>query len=149
MVRQRMIASALFACAILTSNPVTVFARDESKPYRCIAKDAVSVLQDGTLNKSVGDVALKLFDKMVIDVTTGHVSFPNAATREEWTVEKTSLNDNDYVLFPSAARRIGKSVRANSVTRYIRLRVAANDPQPRFVAVTLSYLVTGTCEVAK
>jgi len=100
MVRQRMITCALLACAFLMSHPV--FARDERKPYRCIAKDAVSVLQDGTLNKSVGDVALKLFDKMVIDVTNGHVSFPNAATREEWTVEKTSLNDNDYVLFPSA-----------------------------------------------
>jgi hypothetical protein len=131
--------------AILTLNSAIAFARDETgKIYRCTTKDAVSVLQDGTLSKSIGEVALKPFDKIVIDVSSGHVSYPSVAKRDEWLVEKTGVNDDDYVLYPKPARRFGSDV-AWAVTHFIRLR--AGDAQPRFILVTLSYLVSGTCEL--
>jgi hypothetical protein len=34
-----------------------VLAKNDSTTYRCHAKDAVSVLQDGTLSKQIGHVA--------------------------------------------------------------------------------------------
>ena len=129
----------------MTLNSAVAFARDETgKTYRCITKDAVSVLQDGTLSKLIGEVALKPFDKIVIDVSSGHVSYPMLTTRDEWVVEKTGINDDDYVLYPKPARRFGSNV-AWAATHFIRLR--AGDGHPRFVLVVLSYLVSGTCEL--
>jgi hypothetical protein len=136
---------------LLTLNLTVAFARDESDTattYRCTTKDAVSVLRDGTLNKLVGEAALKFFDKIVIDVSNGHITYPSSGTREEWVVEKITVtgSDKDYVLYPSSSSRMGHTV-ANGVSHFIRLRAAANEPQPRFIAFTLSYLVSGTCEL--
>ena len=137
--------SVIIALAAMTLNSAVAFARDETgKTYRCITKDAVSVLQDGTLSKLIGEVALKPFDKIVIDVSSGHVSYPMLTTRDEWVVEKTGINDDDYVLYPKPARRFGSNV-AWAATHFIRLR--AGDGHPRFVLVVLSYLVSGTCEL--
>ena len=137
--------SVIIALATMTLNSTVAFARDESgKAYRCITKDAVSVLQDGTLSKLIGEVALKPFDKIVIDVSSGHVSYPMLTTRDEWVVEKTGVNADDYVLYPKPARRFGSDV-AWATTQFIRLR--AGDGHPRFVLVVLSYLVSGTCEL--
>jgi hypothetical protein len=137
----------LIVSAILMLNLSVAFARDETDTiYRCITKDAVSILQDGTLSKKIGEVARKPFDKIVIDVSNGHVSFPSSGRLEEWIVGKINMggSDNDYVLYPSSSRRIGYTA-ANAVAHFIRLRAAANEPQPRFMIFTLSYLVTGTC----
>jgi hypothetical protein len=140
---------AFVVFAILTLNFGVAFARDEtSKTYRCITKDAVSILEDGTLSKDVGNAALEHFDKIVIDVSTGHIAYPSIGKLEEWIVQKTGANDNDYVLFPSFSRRDKKNV-ANAVTHFIRLRAATSDPQPRFMVFTLSYLVTGTCAIVR
>lgn len=142
-----MCAFVLFA--ILPLNLGAAFARDEtSKTYRCITKDAVSILQDGTLSKLIGEVALKRFDKIVIDVSNGHITYPSVGKREEWTVEKTSANEDDYVLFRNPSRRIDKKTVANAATNFIRLRAAAGEP-PRFMVFTLSYLVTGTCAIVR
>ena len=141
-------ASVLFA--MMTAIPGVAFARDDAnKTYRCIAKDAVSVMQDGTLKKDVGKTIPEIFDKIVIDVSSGHITYPSSGRRVEWAVEKTSANDNDYVLFPSLSRRIDKKAVANAVTQFIRLRAATGEPQPRFIAFTLSYLVTGTCALVQ
>ena len=64
-------------------------------------------------------------------------------------VEKISGGDDDYVLFKNSSRRIDKKTVANAVTRFIRLRAATGDPQPRYMVFTLSYLVTGTCAIAR
>ena len=148
----RLLTMRLFVVfAILTLNFGVAFARDEtSKTYRCTAKDAVSILEDGTLDKEVGkQVALKAFDKIVINTSDGTITFPSVGKVEEWTVAKTSLNDNDYVLFQNSSRRTDKITVANAVTHFIRLRAATGDPQPRFVVFALSYLVTGTCVVVR
>ncbi len=104
-----MCAFVLFA--ILTLNFGVAFARDEtSKTYRCVTKDAVSILQDGSLSKLVGEVALKPFDKIVINVSNGHIAYPSVGKLEEWTVVKTSVDENDYVLFRNFSRRIDKKL---------------------------------------
>ena len=142
------IMRAFVLFATLTLNFGLAFARDDaSKTYRCITKDAVSILQDGTLNKDVGKAIPEVFDKIVIDVSSGHITYPSVGKRSEWVVEKTSANDNDYVLFPNFSRRIDKRTVANAVTQFIRLR--AGEPQPRFIAITLSYLMTGTCALVQ
>ena len=144
------IMCALVLFAILSLNLGTAFARDEtSKTYRCITKDAVSILQDGTLNKEVGKAALEYFDKIVINVSNGNITFPSVGKVEEWIVEKISGGDDDYVLFKNYSRRIDKKTVANAVTRFIRLRAATGDPQPRYMVFTLSYLVTGTCAIVR
>ena len=151
MFQQRIsIRHMLVVFAILMLNLSVAFARDEtSKTYRCITKDAVSILEDGTLNKEVGKTALEHFDKIVIDVSSGHITYPSVGKREEWTVAKTSAYDNDYVLFHSLSRRIDKNTVANVVTHFIRLHAANGDPQPRFMVFTLSYIVTGTCAIVR
>ncbi len=136
----------LVAFAILTLSAPVVFARDDTgKVYRCETKDAVSLQQDGTLSKLIGEAALKPFDKIVIDVSNGHIAYPSVATLDEWIVETTGGNNDDYVLYPRSARRFGKTV-ARAATHFIRLRTA--DTPPRFILVTLSYLVSGTCALA-
>ena len=142
---------ALVLFAMVTLNLGAAFAQDKtSTTYRCTPKDAVNILQDGTLNKLVGAAALPAFENMVIDVSTGHITFSDKGKREEWTVVQTGAKDNDYVLFPSSPRLlINKTTVANAVTNFIRLRAATSDPQPRFVAFVLSYLVTGTCAIMK
>jgi hypothetical protein len=140
----------LVVIAILALNLSVAFARDEtSKTYRCTTKDAVSILQDGTLNKEVGKAAVDVFDKIVINVSTGTITNPSVGNVEEWVVEKISGGDDDYVLFRNSSRRIDRKTVANAVTRFIRLRAAAGDPQPRFAAFVLSYLVTGTCTIVR
>ena len=79
----------LAAVAILTLNVPAAFARDDTgRVYRCETKDAVSLQKDGTLSKLIGEAALKPFDKIVIDVESGHISYPSTGTREEWIVQK-------------------------------------------------------------
>jgi len=143
---QMSITRLLVALAILTLNMPAAFARDDTgKVYRCETKDAVSVQRDGTLSKLLGEAALKPFDKIVIDVSSGHISYPSSGTREEWIVQKPGGGDDDYVLFPSSARRFGMTP-ARVVTHFIRLRTG--ETPPRFILVTLSYLVSGTCALA-
>ena len=133
-------------CALLTLNSAVTSARDNVLNYRCAAKEGVSIREDGTLDKLVGKVAQEHFDKVVIEIPAGHVTFPSTGTREEWFVEQTSAKANDFVLYPKLSRRIGHTV-ANAVTHFIRLRAAVDDAQPRFMAVTLSYIATGICEI--
>lgn len=124
------------------------FAKDAppSTTYRCHAKDGVSVMQDGTLNKTIGQAAMKEFDKIVINVADGQITLPFRGHRQKWLVQKSDIEDNDYVLFPNDARQRGHTI-ANVMTQFIRLRATQKDPQPRYIVVTLSYIVTGTCEL--
>jgi hypothetical protein len=140
------IARLLAVVAILTPNVPAAFARDDTgKVYRCETKDAISIQKDGTLSKLLGEAVLKPFDKIVIDVESGHITYPSSGTREEWIVQKPGSGDDDYVLFPSSARRF-RMTGARAVTHFIRVRTA--DTPPRFILLTLSYLVSGTCALA-
>src|SRR5690349_9030473 len=96
----------LLISALVTANFDVAFARNDVRTYRCTAKEGVSILEDGTLDKMIGTIAQKHFDKVVIEIPTGHVTFPSEGTRAEWIVEQTSADKNDYILYPKVSRRL-------------------------------------------
>jgi len=126
----------------------SALARDDTdKTYRCTAKDAVDVQDDGTISALVGKAFLKDYDKMVIDLKTGRVTYPLTGVREERVVQQTGVFNNEYVLVPSSIFHRNKAV-ANAATDFIRMRTAtSSQPQTLFMVFSLSYLVTGTCEI--
>jgi len=141
------IMRAFVLLAMLTLNLEVAFGRDDtSKTYRCTAKDSVSVQDNGTLTKGIGEVHRKYFDGIVIDILTGDVTYPSTGIRENRVVQMTGADANDYVLIPSSTFRRKKTA-ANAVTDFIRLD--ASKPQATFMAFSLSDLVTGTCEIAR
>ena len=144
-IRSQLISIMLLA--MLTLNLEVAFGRDDtSKTYRCTAKDSVSVQDDGTLTKGIGEIHRKYFDGIVIDVLTGDITYPSTGIREKRVVQKTGADANDYVLIPSSALR-RKKTGANAVTDFIRLD--ASKPQTTFMAFSLSDLVTGTCDIVR
>ena len=135
--------------AILTLSLEAAFGRDDTvKTYRCTAKDAVGIQDDGTLNKEVGEHRRKYFDGIVIDISTGDITYPSNGIREKRVVQKPGADANDYVLIPGVSIRRKKTA-ANAATDFIRLDARTGKPQATFVAISLSYLVTGTCEIAR
>jgi hypothetical protein len=144
----RLLARIFLICAIAALNLDVAFAGNDVRTYRCTAKEGVSISEDGTLDKMVGSIAQKHFDKVVIEIPSGHVTFPSEGTKAEWVVQRTTAEENEFVLYPKASRRLGHTV-ANAATHFIRLRAATNEKQPTFMAVMLSYIATGTCEIVK
>jgi hypothetical protein len=148
MIRQ-LISVVLFA--ILTS---AAFGRDDAgKTYRCTAKDAVSLENNGALEKNpLADARRKYFDGMVIDLIGGDVTYPSGGQREKRAVQVADVvaeaDAKDYVLIPETALRRKKAV-AKASNDFIRLRVQTREPQVTFAAFSLSQLVTGTCELAR
>ena len=83
------IMRAFVLFAMLALNLGVAFGRDDtSKTYRCTAKDAVSVQDDGALNKEVGETRRKYFDGIVINISSGHVTYPSSGIRETRVVQK-------------------------------------------------------------
>jgi len=141
------IVCALVPFAMLTLNLGTAFGRnDESTTYRCTAKDAVGIETNGTLDKDDPGAKIKIkeFWRVVIDVRSGDISFPETAKLENRTVQKAGAS-GDYVLLPSYAFRRNKAA-ANATTDFIRIHVGTGQQQATFRAYSLTYLVTGTCE---
>jgi len=142
------ITRALVLFAMLTLNFGAAFGRnDVNKTYRCTAKDAVGIQDNGTLDKSDpgAGIGRKHFDRMIISVPSGHITYPDSLMQEDRVVQMTSVTD-DYVLISSLYFRRNKTA-ANATTDFIRLRTATGKPQATFTAFQLSYLVTGTCEI--
>jgi hypothetical protein len=135
---------------MLTLNFGVAFGRnDPGMTYRCTAKDAVGIQDNGTLNKSDPGAGIRRqhFDRMIISVPSGHITYPESTTREERVVQRTSVAD-DYVLVPSVYFRRKKTA-ANATTDFVLLHTATGKPQATFIAFQLTYLVTGTCEILK
>ncbi len=133
--------------ATLTLNLNEAFGRDAPTTYRCTAKDAVGIEPDGTLNKNDpgADIKRKEYWRIVVDVRSGDVSFPEAGKLEKKVVQKADAS-GDYVLFPDYAFRRNKAA-ANATTDFIRLHVGDGQQQATFRAYSLTYLLTGTCEI--
>ena len=136
--------------ATLTLNLEDAFGQDNaSRTYQCAAKDAVAVEDNGTLDKSDpgAEVRRQHFDRMVISVPSGHITYPSTDIREDRIVQMTGVAE-DYVLISSLYFRRNKTA-ANATTDFIRLRTAIGQPQATFTAFQLSYLVTGTCDIVQ
>ncbi len=152
MIRQFIsIARMAVLFAILTSGPA--FTRDAaSKTYRCTAKDAVSLEDNGTLDKNpIGYARRKYFDGMVINIVNGEVAYPSGGQREKRDVQVTDVvgetDARDYVLIPDTVFQRKKAV-AKALADFIRLRVQTSR-EVTFTAFSLSQLVTGTCEIVQ
>jgi hypothetical protein len=128
--------------AILTLGSAVAFGSDDtSKTYRYTAKDEVDVLDDGTISKPVVRAFLKKYDKMVIDLGTGHVTYPLTGIREDRVVQQSGALVDEYVLVPSFIFQRKKTV-ANAAIDFIRIRMAtASQPQTIFMAFSLSILL--------
>ncbi len=70
-----------------------------------LPKDAVGIQPDGTLDKNDpgAEIKRKQFWRVVIDVRSGRISFPESGELETRVVQKTTIGH--YVLFPSIFRR--------------------------------------------
>jgi hypothetical protein len=68
-------------------------ATDAGKTYRCTAKDAVSLQDDGTLGKDMtAEESRKRLDGIIIDTLTGALTYPGGR-REIWhVVQKGNVN---------------------------------------------------------
>ncbi len=142
------VVCALVLFAMLTLNLGAAFGRnDASTTYRCTAKDAVGIEADGTLDKDDPGVKIKIkeFWRVVVDVQSGDITFPGTGTLDKRTVQKAGVS-GDYVLFPSYSFRRNKTA-ANATTDFIRLHLGSGQQPATFRAYSLTYLVTGTCEI--
>ena len=111
--------------------------------------DAVVVEDNGTLDKDDprAEIGRKHFDRMVIDIASGDISYPGSGILENRVVQRTSVA-GDYVLISSLYFRRNKTA-ANATTDFILLRTATGKPQATFTAFQLSHLVTGTCDIVR
>jgi hypothetical protein len=143
------IMCALALIAMPTFDAGAAFGRNADKTYRCTAKDAVGIEDNGTLAKNDpgAEIHRKHFDKMVIDVVSGDISYPSDGILENRVVQRAGAS-GDYVLLPSFSFRRSKTA-ANATTDFIRLHIGTSEPQATFRAYSLSYLVTGTCEIVR
>lgn len=104
------IMRAFVLLAMLMLNLGVAFGRDDtSKTYRCTAKDSVSAQDDGILTKGIGEIHRKYFDGIVVDISTGDITYPSTGIRENRVVQKIGADANDYVLIPSSALRRKKT----------------------------------------
>ena len=131
---------------------VALAQNNNSTAYRCTAKDAVTIRDDGTFDKDpIAEARRKYYDKIVINPLTGAITHPNDGSRENWRAIQEA-GTNDYVLIPEkisgVSLRAQKDV-ATAVTDFIRVRAGTNEPQVTFIAFSLSNLVTGTCEIVR
>ena len=141
------IICAFVLCALPTSHVGAAFGRDASTTYRCTAKDAVGIQDNGTLDKSDpgAEIRRQHFDRVTISVPQGDVSYPGSGIMENRVAQKAGAS-GDYVLVPSFTFRRNKAA-ANATTDFIRLHATTGQPPARFMAFSLTYLVTGTCEI--
>jgi len=137
------VTRALVLFVMLTG---AAFGQDNaSKTYQCSAKDAVSVEDNGTLNKDANaEASRKRFDRMIITVPSGRITYGSHVL--ETRVAQRSNYSDDYVLISGFYFQRNRTA-ANATTDFIRLHTAADKPQATFVAFQLSYLVTGTCDI--
>jgi hypothetical protein len=131
---------------------VALAQNNNSTAYRCTAKDAVTIRDDGTFDKDpIAEARRKYYDKIVINPLTGAITHPNDGSRENWRAIQEA-GTNDYVLIPEkisgVSLRAQKDV-ATAVTDFIRVRAGTDEPQVTFIAFSLSNLVTGTCEIVR
>ena len=142
-----------FLLAVLTLDlGVALAQNDNSTGYRCAAKDAVTIRDDGTFEKDpIAEARRKYYDGIVINPLTGAVTHPNEGSRKNRRAIQEA-GTNDYVLIPEKISDV--SLRAQkdaaiAVTDFIRVRAGTNEPQVTFIAFSLSNLVIGTCEIVR
>ena len=107
--------------------------------YRCHAKDAVSLADDGTLGRSkVTEYWRQVSEDVVVDTTTGAIRFGDADP-QTWKIVQNGDFSNDFVAVPQFT-----PTQAPSDT--IRVRAWQDMKTVLFIRYGLLMMVTGTCE---
>jgi hypothetical protein len=151
--RHFLLRVCLLLFAMLTLDlGVALGQNDDSTAYRCTAKDAVTIRDDGTFDKDpIAEARRMYYDKIVINPLTGTITHPNDGSRENWRAIQEA-GTNDYVLIPEKIPDVSLRAQkdaATAVTDFIRVRAGTNEPQVTFIAFSLSNLVAGTCEIVR
>jgi hypothetical protein len=131
-----------------------------NKIYRCIAKEAVTGQDDGTLGgRDFSRRAHRdFFSAFMIDTLTGAVSYSiEGRDREIWNIVQKGTDENDHVLtFRFVNRNYDNAEKdgllthlADATMRFIRVRDWKEKPRVTFMAFDLSTLVSGTCEIVQ
>jgi hypothetical protein len=143
-------ARAFVLFAILTLNLGVALGRDDaSKTYRCTAKDAVSLQNNGTVDRdSIAKTHRKNLDGIIINTLTGAITYASGS-RDIWRVVQEGNSANDHVLIPRIFFQEANKAAATAATDFIRVRAWSSQPQATFMAFSLSILVTGTCEIVR
>ena len=142
-------STVLIAAMMLSSN--LVFAQNAYKIYRCIAKDAITLQDDGSLGgrEFSKKARSSYFRPFMIDTLTGAISYSDG-TRVIWRIIQKGNSENDHVLtdpHPLIPENPERAALAGAATDFIRLRDWPENPRVTFLAFSLSTFVSGTCEV--
>lgn len=120
---------------VMTTTP-TLAAR----LYRCQAKDAVSLEDDGTLGRDKRWPSMhKRYETIIVDTATGTVHLGNDAP-QTWTILGHGGPDDDFVV---AAVPHEPNQAASDI---IRIRAWKDMKDVLFIWTGLSSVVSGTCE---
>lgn len=140
--------TVLIAATMLSSN--LALAQNAYKIYRCIAKDAVTLQDDGSLGgrESSRKSHSFYFSPFMIDTLTGAISY-SGGKRVIWRIIQKGNSENDHVLTdpPAFDTREPEKALADAATDFIRVRDWPSKPRVTFLAFALSTFVSGTCEV--
>jgi hypothetical protein len=131
--------------------PSFAFGQSEvNRTYRCEAKDAVSLQDNGVLRKDrVSESERKYFDGIIIDALTGAITLSDGS-RMIWSIIQKGDSANDLVLIPeNYLDSDPKKAAAGAATFFFRLRTWGERSQVIFTAFYLSTLVTGTCKIVR
>lgn len=145
----QIITRTLVLFAVLTLDLGTALGQnDASKAYRCTAKDAVTIRDDGTFDKDpIAEARRKYYDGIVINPLTGAITHPSDGSRENWRAIREASTE-DYVFIPEKIPDISLRAQKDAATAATDfIRVHTNEPQVTFIAFSLSNLVIGTCEI--
>ena len=108
--------------------------------YRCDAKDAVSLQDDGTLGRDkVAESSRNKYEKIIVDTATGAMRVGDD-TPQIWTILSKGGPDNDFV-----AAAMPYHDPSQGVSESIRVRAWTGMETVLFVWHGLS-VVSGTCE---
>lgn len=109
--------------------------------YRCSAKSALTLQDDGTLASFPTDIWLNHWSNFLIDTTTGLLRRSKAAPEQLAVIQRGS-GENDFVASPRATP-------VSAATDVLRVRAWDRKPQVTFYALNLSMIVAGTCEAVQ
>src|SRR5215207_2285619 len=107
--------------------------------YRCHAKDAVSLADDGTLGRNkVTEYWRQVSEDVIVDTTTGAIRFGDADP-QTWKIVQNGDFSNDFVAVPQFTP-------APAPSDTIRVRAWQDMKTVLFIRYGLLMMVTGTCE---
>lgn len=139
------LSTALFMIA-----PLKFAVAAEGGLYRCQAHDAVSLGDNGMLERNrLANFSRETYETFVLDTVTGVVREKHKhGDPLQWAVVQRGSDDYDFVAVPP---RIGSAERqlASAARDFIRVRAWKRHTKVFFIRFMLDTVISGTCELIK